>query len=213
MQVYYYVYYLFLIITLTLYLIYARRDSILKPIGYLLVIAIITEGLVEWRVQLDKPYYFFYHFYGPIEYFFLCLFFVKVIQKKIFQIIIYATIPFFVTISLLISFNLLKLEGYQGMNTIIRGTFLIFWALIALFNLPYEKDLSIFRIPAFWILLGVLFYYGGVFFINGVYNGIQKNYPADKDYYRKIHNIINLAFNYYLYIMISIGILCLAKKK
>jgi hypothetical protein len=172
----------------------------------LLLTSIVTEGLVEWSLRTGREYYYFYHFYGPMEYIFLALFFYKNQPRRYIRTIILPSIPLFVFLSLALSFSLIGLKGYQGLNTITRGILLILLSIITLFT--FENDKPFYRVAVFWICTGILIYYSGTFFINGVYNGLLKKYPMEKDYFKKLHGIINVVFNYLLYIFFCIGILC-----
>lgn len=212
MQVYYYLYYALLLCSFLLFLKFRRADKKVWPIGWLMAVSFIVEIFVEYRISRSQPYYFIYHFFGPVEYSFFCFYFSSYL-KGIIRTFILLSIPVFILISFSISYHLVSIGSYGGINLIIRGTLLMAWALICLFNLPITGVSNIFKLPEFWIVTGVILYYGGVFFMNGLYNGLVKLHPAEKTYYKHLHNIINLVFNYFLYMMFCTGILCLPAKK
>jgi arginine exporter protein ArgO len=111
-----------------------------------------------------------------------------------------------VLLSLLLSFSLIKFSNYQGLNTTVRGVFLIILSIVTLFT--FKSNYPYYKVAIFWIGVGVLLYYGGIFFINGAYSSLIKKYPTDLAYFKKLHSIFNIIFNYLLYLFISIGLLC-----
>jgi hypothetical protein len=208
MQLFYYGYYLLLVITFLVFLYYKQYDVRLIPLGYLIAVSIIAEGVVEYLIQKKFAYYYVYHFFGPMEYVCICLFFFQYATNYWLRMTIIVSIPVFVIASLILSLGIINIVNYQGLNTSIRGFLLIIIALISLFSLPYERGKSLYLQPVFWVTVAIMLYYGGVFFINGVYNGLLKKYPLEKDYYQRIHNVINIIFNYIYYIFFCVAFVC-----
>lgn len=211
MQLYFYIYYVLLLASFTLFLIFKKRDRNLKYIGALLLISFLTEVTVEILIQSGRPYYFLYHFYGLLDYILLVYYLYKNQPVKFIRSVMLWSIPLVFFTCLYLSIFRIGLNNYQGMNIIIRGAILILFSIITLFTFHDEKP--IYRVPVFWISVGLIIFFSGTFFMNGVYNGLIKNYPTDKNYYKKLHGIINLGFNYLLYLIFCLAIICSPPKK
>lgn len=207
-KLYLYIYFALLLTCLVSVALYYKKNKSLIYILLLLIFSILTEvgGLICQYFQ--RNYYPLYHLFTPIEYSLIANFFYLNHNSITFKKLIFYSIPIFIIFSILCSTFFIPLNNYPGFQYNIEGILVITWSLTSLFKLSPKNTTPLYSHTLFWIASGFFIFHTGIFFINGVFNYffMEKN-----DILTHIHTIINVAFNYILYIFILVGILCSRK--
>ena len=186
-----------------------KTDRGLTTIFILLGASVLTEAIVFVLNSLlgytSEQFYIIYHFYIPLEYLFISLFFAQCMDNKaISSIILWSIIPV-VGLSLYFSFFVLGLESFPGVNLNLIGMPIILWASITLLSLKPLIDSPIYFHPYFWICSGFLFYYSENFFHNFIYDFIKSE---NNTLGKILNNFVNKSSNFILYTSIIVGFIC-----
>lgn len=177
-----------------------RLFPLILLIGNVIEIIVIIE-----KGKGNTNYPFFYHFYIPIEYVVLALFYYLNSERKWVKKSILVSIPIYILICIWLTNSALSREEYPSLQFNLEGVLLIVLAISNLFSLKGEEDLIITRHPLFWIDLAMLLFYTGNFFLMGSYNQlISSNPEIAKQYFKFINN----SLNYSLYILFIIAFIC-----
>jgi hypothetical protein len=95
-------------------------------------------------------------------------------------------------------------KAYPSININIESILLITWSLISFISIQAFNELSIYKLPVFWCTLAFFVYFSGTISVNSIYNLLlEKN----QERARILFSIFNSAFNYLLYIFLTIGII------
>ncbi|MBL7700398.1 MAG: hypothetical protein JNK79_19690 [Chitinophagaceae bacterium] len=174
------------------------------PLCILFAITVSEELIVAWMVAKKLEFIWIYHIYALFEYTLLCLYFMQITPPKIRKLVRYS-IPLFAIISLSISQWLYHYAVFPGANINTEGIFLCIICTYVLLNLDIHEFSAIHKNPDFWISLGLLVFFAGTFFSNGLFT-----YILDLDQQRalQLFSIINKPFNLILYACFIIGFLC-----
>lgn len=207
----FFIYHLLLAVTFILYLIFKRSDKRLVYLGILLAVSNIVETIVAYSINVGQPFFYWYHIFIPIDYILLSLLFWNFQKVKWIKAFTIITIPFFVIICLWLSIFKIPLNEYPSLHSIFRGILLILVSVLTLFT--FSEDDKYYRVSIFWICIGVLILYSGGFFVKGFYNYLLERYPEEKQYFKRLHSLISIIFNYLFYGLIIIGLICSRAKK
>jgi hypothetical protein len=123
---------------------------------------------------------------------------------------ILVSIPIVVLVFLSISDTYYHFQDFPGINLNISGFLFFLMCTNLLFNLDEKDDTSVLKKPDVWIAFGLLIFYGGTFFYNGVYTKLL-NMDQDKALF--LFSLINKPLNIIFYLLINIGLLCLIQRK
>lgn len=113
-------------------------------------------------------------------------------------------------ISLSISIWHYQFEDFPGANINTEGVFVCTICTYVLLNLDIHQYKAIHRNPDFWICLGLLVFFAGTFFSNGVLSYIL---DLDRERAFKLFSTINQPINLILYSCFIIGFLCAIPRK
>ena len=201
-----YVYYFLLLAAFIVSVVKLKNDKGLNPICLLLAFSIQTELTSDYLRYILKTNRFApYHFYIPIEYCLVTYYFSNLIQIEWVKKLLKISIPVYVTISILISVFINKINQLPSLQYNIDGTLIIIWSIITLFNLPFKPEESIFKAPYFWFCIAFMILFSGQFFMNGFFNSLSKTKPILAE---KLGFIIYYCLNYLFYSFMILGLLC-----
>jgi hypothetical protein len=183
-----------------------EQNKSLKIFPWLLTISLLTEvGVNILHYVFEQSFLFMYHFYIPVEYALLAYFFYLNSTHPDVKKSILISIPAFILVSIYISVKISPITTHPGLNFNLAGMLLIIWSLLTLFSVNPTANVSMVRLPIFWICLGILIFHCGIFIFNGVYNYLLQNHTQlAKD----LHKLIIKNLNYLLYICFSTGFIC-----
>ena len=174
------------------------------PLCIVLTISMAEELVVAWLYSRGDDFIWIYHIYALFEYTFFCIYFMQMVSLK-HQRWIKLSILIFILASASISYWYYHFESFPGANINTEGVFICIICAYVLLNLDIHLFDAIYKHPDFWISLGVLIFFGGTFFSNGLYTYLLE---IDRVQAKKLFNIINSPLNLILYSCFIIGFLC-----
>ena len=186
------------------------KDKSIKPVFYLLLLSLITEIFVEVVLFKKQNFYYIYHIYTPLEYLFISYYFLSVNHNKRIAYAIKISALVFTLFCIYSAIRIVPFNEYPGLTYNAEGVLVIIFSIITLFNLHPQQNIKIQQLPVFWFCLAFLVFYSGIFFINFLYNTLLKQ---NNEVVKMLYKAITLLFNYILYFMILIGLICSRKMK
>lgn len=193
-------YYTCILTSLIICCYYSLYNKSIRIFIFLFLLSIVTE------ILSDKTRTFlFYHFYIPLEYFFLSYFFKQKWNEKAVKNIIQVSAICFAIFCIIISATVRKINEFPSIQFNVEGVFNIALSLSALLFIPVDEKLPIYRLPVFWISLALLLFHSGIFVLNGSYNYLLQHNPY---FANKLTRIINYNLNILYYILFSIAFIC-----
>jgi hypothetical protein len=178
------------------------------PLCIVLTIQVAMEFTAAWMYVRRMEHEWMYHIYAPIDYTLFCLYFMPLVSPK-YQRWITVSIPLFAVVSASISYWYYHFQTFPGANINTEGVLICIICTYVLLNLDIRRYDAIYKNPDFWISLGVIIFFGGTFFTNGVYTYLQE---IDKVQAKKLFTIVNTA-NLIQYTCYIIGFLCALPRK
>ena len=175
----------------------------------LFAITVSEELIVAWMIATKQEFIWIYHIYGLFEYALFSIFFLQVVSSKV-RTLILTSIPLFAIMSLSISHWYYNFAAFPGANINTEGVFICIICTYVFLNLDIHQFSAIHKNPDFWICLGLLVFFAGTFFSNGL---LAYMYNNDRDRAFRLFSIINKPFNLILYVCIIIGFLCAIPRK
>jgi hypothetical protein len=174
------------------------------PLSVLLTVSVVMELIVAWFYINDYEFIWVYHVYAIFDYALYCIFFMQLASPKMKKLI-KISILIFAMISLSISYFYYHFKTFPGAVINTEGVFLCIICMYALLNLDIHLFDTIYKHPDFWISLGLLVFFAGTFFSNGLYTYMRE---IDAVRAKKLFDIINKPFNLIQYSCFIIGFIC-----
>ena len=174
------------------------------PLCIVLTIQLAEELIVAWMFVRKKEFIWIYHVYALFDYTLFSIYFMQLVSSKYRRWII-ASVVAFVLISAAISYWYYHFERFPGANINTEGVFICIICTYVMLNLDIHRYDAIYKNPDFWICLGVIVFFGGTFFTNGLYTYL---YNIDPVQAKKLFNIVNSPLNLIQYCCYIIGFLC-----
>lgn len=171
-----------------------------------LVLSLVTSIVATYlRKTGVRNNLFLFHIYTPIEYTILGLLYRNEVTGALLKKIITATIPFFITLSIVFSAFVQKPDENNSFITVIESLLILSWSLFYLREvLLLQQVTHLHRFPMFWICVGILFYFTGSLITEGMLNYLIKHsLPLAQRVYS-----IGYIFRYLLLILFIIGAWC-----
>lgn len=199
-------YYTLMVISFTISLFFYRTATIaVKMISQLLLASIVTEILVEICKQMHWGYFLLYRLFTPAEYTFIALYFYFSIHNKKFRVFCLSTIILFFFICMgdtIVNYNQ---EAFPRFVCYMECFLILIISTLTLLFLEPDIYKPIYKLSDFWFSIGFLFFFSGLFIVLFFDQ-------SDKEI-KKVFTLINLFFNCLLYLLLSVGFLCLKTKK
>ena len=211
MSVYYLFYHglIFIALALSLAALIKGRRRIL-PLTIVLTLTLAVELTADALYKRGIDFTWLYHLFNICEYALVCWYFLPAIGSMSIRKIVLWSVPAFALAAISISFFFYDFAAFPGININIEGLLLFVLCIYILFTLEPNDDTMIYQLPDFWICIGVLIYFGGTFFYNGIYTNLV---TMDEQRAYELFAIINQPLNIALYSSIITGLLCLILKK
>ena len=200
-----YGYYMLMVIAFIISISYKLPDSA-KILSILLFISIITELIVEACKAYDIRYYLLYQIFTPIEYVLISMYFYKAIFDFAFKRYVKISMIVFVSIcatETAINSNALE---FPRLLCYIECFLIILTAVVALLLIDVDSSRPIYKIGDFWFSIAFLFFNSALFIV--LFFDQQQSLEI-----RAIFSIINKSANCLLYVLLSVGFLCLERKR
>lgn len=174
------------------------------PLCIVLTVQLAMELTVAWMFVRKIEFVWIYHIYAPFDYTMFCLYFMQLVSRK-YQRMIIVSILVFALASASISYWYYHFESFPGANINTEGVLICMICTYVLLNLDIRRYDAIYKNPDFWICLGVIIFFGGTFFTNGLYTYLLE---IDKGQAKKLFTIVNSPLNLIQYTCYIIGFLC-----
>lgn len=203
-----YVYMFFLVTCFIISLFNYKNERGLKIISLLLFLSVLTDGTAITIKLLkinNSNHYILYHFFTPLEFTLVTLYYSLHINNNGLKKIMYAIIVCFCIISIIISFKMIEISKYPSLNNQIFYVLIIILSVITMLHINPLGNQKLFSKAIFWIALGFTIYCAGIFTFNSLYNYLKIKNPSLA---KNTFNLINSIFNDILYTLISIGFIC-----
>jgi len=146
------------------FLSYKKGDRKSIFLLILLIATIVTElsSLIITVYQIDG-YTFRYYIFNLIEYTLLCMYYLKSCTNKKCRIGVRISIVLFLFFVLYTAIFITHFKGLPALNIDIEGFLLFMIYTQLLFSIDIPVEISIYLHPDFWISVGILIFYGGIF--------------------------------------------------
>lgn len=172
------------------------------------VITFLTEMLGYYSLYLSpekKVNVLLYNLYAPLSFGILSLFFYLIIENQTLK----KGIMFVTSMVLIIIISFSFADSNQQINfRLLLFSFAVLTIYAVLFlRQILHSDENIYPNPYFWMVTGILFFYGGYFFLSGFINYISSKDPI---FARKLF-FINHLLNIIYYSLITYGFICQRK--
>ena len=184
-----------------------KGDKRFFYLAWLLGITLFVELMAEVLIRLNKEFVWAYHLYTPFNYAFFALYLRQYISSATVKKLIIFSIVLFFAVSYSLSGFLYDFNDFPGICITINGLLLTAISVYYIFNINQQEGLSFLKNPNIWIVIGILFFFGGTAFFNGVYTKLMN---LNKARALNLFGIINKPLNISLYSCINIGLVCRA---
>jgi hypothetical protein len=194
---------------LSLILVSNKHDRYL-PLCLLMGVTLGVELLAEWLIYHHHDFAWMYHVFVIIEYALLGWYFYRVVASPVWQKWIVWSIPVYAAVSMALSVYMYEPSDLPGQNINIEGILVSVMCAAVLLNLDTKVHASMTRHPDFWICCGLLVFFAGTFFSNGLFSYLVS---LDREQARKMFSMVNKPLNLILYSCLTIGFICAKLRK
>ncbi|GAB2778823.1 hypothetical protein GCM10027275_22870 [Rhabdobacter roseus] len=180
-----------------------QLDATYRWLKYLVAITWLVEAWGFYHLwHLKKVAHGIFHGFTPIEYALLALYFAATIRNGRVKQLIYVSILLHVVLSVLNTIFFQPIQGVNSNSFLLMAFFLVAWALFYFYEMYLlDEPWTVYRNPDFWVATGVLFFYGGSFFVMGLIELVRR---YDLELARQLY-IINLILNMAYYSLLIVG--------
>jgi hypothetical protein len=190
--------------------LYTLRKTIFKWFPLFLALTVFVEiyGPMYTRVH-HKSNVWIYNIFTPIEIIFYSWLFYNIYQNSVLKKVALFFIPVYLVAVII---NQAFIQGFAVFHsyTMLLGDFfmVVFSCLYFYELLRSETQQHLLKIPSFWIVIGLFFFYLGNIFYDLYWDYLMQHHLDNK---RKIFDLINNNLIIVLYSCFSIGFLCTRK--
>jgi len=173
---------------------------------YLSLIAVtsLAANYLRFFSQV-KNNLFLFHVYTPAEYVVLCWLYYSIIVNRVVKNMIFFSIPGFIALSVFFSIFIQRFDANDSFVIIIESILIISWSLFFLREvLLLQQETSVIKYPLFWVSIGMLFYFVGDLFVEGLLDYLIKHSP---DLAKRVYSF-GYIFKYLLFILLTTGAWC-----
>lgn len=199
-----YTYYFLMTACFVISLFY-RRFTLVKWLTALLLASIAAEAVVEAIGKEGQGHYPVYHVFVPVEYTLITLALRSQMRYPGIRKAMLISVLAFWPVCVYTSFFVVKPVDFPGTASSVEAVLVIAWSLLILVYIEPVSQLSIFRLPVFWVALAFLLYFSCTVALNSIYNYLRHSHPGRA---LALFEVINNVSNWLLYIFLTIGILC-----
>lgn len=187
-------------------IVYKRLDIEGKKILAFFATFIIIEFVITWLGFQKINNMPMFSIFELFEYgFFAYLFYTNIYELRWKKFIKYASIFYFIFAIFVLIF-IRSIYEFNSETRVVESLLLVLFALLYFNELSkalQTEQISINKIPMFWLSIGILFYFMSNFFLFLFYNEISKITPT----LWAIHSVVNIAANF----LFMISFLCRQK--
>lgn len=199
-----YTYYFLMVVCFGVSLFYLRF-TLVKWLAALLLASIVAEVIAEIIGTARHKHYVVYHFFSAVEYTLTTLTLRSQTGRRWLRKTMFSSLFVYWPVWFYVSFFVQSLADFPSISIGIEAVLLIAWSLLVLVYIEPVSELSILRLPVFWVALGFLVYFSGTVALNTVYNYLRHTQTQRA---QDLFDVVNIISNGLLYIFLIIGILC-----
>ena len=176
-------------------IVFKRLDIEGKKILAFFAIFIIIEFVITWLGFHKINNMPMFSIFELLEYgFFAYLFYTNIKDLRWKKFIKYASF-FYFTFAIFVLIFIRSIYEFNSETRVVESLLLVLFALLYFNELSkalQTEQISINKIPMFWMIIGILFYFMSNFFLFLFYNEISKITPT----LWAIHSVVNTATNF-----------------
>ncbi|MBE7172595.1 MAG: hypothetical protein INR73_18595 [Williamsia sp.] len=193
----------------TVVLFIARYKQLDQPfkrlIFYLLNLALGNTLAFYLFACLHKENLWLFHFLTPMEYTALCIVFHGSLSNPLLRKAILLSLPCFITLCILLTRYVNKMDENDAVARIAEALLVTTWILFYFRELSTtEKILDIQRDPLFWVYTGLMIYFWGTLFLQGLLNYLNR---LDRILANRLYTW-QYVFEYTSLLTINMGLFC-----
>lgn len=185
-----------------------KKDSRFFLIAVLLGITLLVESFVGGLRVAGKNFVWVYHLYTPFNFILFALFFRQYFDNMVAKKLIILAVIFIFVFNYAVSLWMYNFNSFPGLLITVNGFLLTLICIFYFFNI--SDDIPFFKNPVVWIAMGVLLYFSGTAYFNGVYT---KMLNLEQIKATSLFGLINKPLNLVLYSCINIGFICCLRQK
>ncbi|HZH95162.1 MAG TPA: hypothetical protein VEY06_04720, partial [Flavisolibacter sp.] len=173
---------------------------------YLALLALVAStAMLLRRVFEVKNNLFLYHIFTPVEYLLFCLIYYRAFESSVLRKSVLWSIIGFVVVCIYLSLFVEPLEINNSYAKVIESLLITVWVLLYFRQLvSADKIINFNKEPLVWISLGLLTYFIGNLFTEGMFNLLVKEYaPLAQRLYSYTY-----LFEYNLFLQMNIALFC-----
>ena len=205
LNAYYYIYHGLILMSWLLSIVLCMKGQRrYLPLCIVLTIQLAEELIVAWMYVRNMEFIWIYHVYALFDYTLFSLYFMQLVPVKYRRWVV-ASIILFTLASVSISYWYYHFESFPGANINTEGVFICIICTYVLLNLDIRRYDAIYKNPDFWICLGVIVFFAGTFFTDGLYTYLLK---MDEVLAKKLFAMVNSPLNLIQYSCYIVGFLC-----
>lgn len=153
---------------------------------------IVTEAVNSYYNQVfSQNSYFNFNLFTIIEYILLTMYIRRIVRNKTFRTIILVTMVLFIPYA---TYNLVGRYSneFDSLSSSLESILLLIYAIFYLFEqITKPSHIFFYAIPEFWVIVAILLYFSGTFFLDLYAQGQLDSNVVFKYQYQ----VINAAFN------------------
>lgn len=208
MNIYNKIYLVLLLIALISYLVAFRKKELYIKllIGYMgLLLLTLVASVYATNIIGVKNNLIIFHIATPFEYLFLGLLYYQAIINATARKLVLVSIPVFIALSVFFSLFVQHVDENNSYAIIAEAILVITWSLFYLREIMLLQHITVLhRYSLFWITVGLLFFFTGTLFTQGMLNYLITN---DMQLARSIYRVSHI-FEYLLFILFIAGAYC-----
>ncbi len=200
------IYYCTVLVCFIFSLVVFKYNKGFKVLPWLMGITVVVEVItgILANIYVINPFGF-YHFFLPVAACLFVYFFYSINSNTTIRKILLVALSAYIITSLCLTFFFYRLTDFPGLQINLLGFILISISVYTLLTLEPIYNIPIYKHPVAWICLGIIVFYTGTFFLNGIYNYLVVTKSGNRII---IHSIINNGLNCFMYSCFIVGLLC-----
>ncbi len=161
----------------------------------------VTEIINSYYNQVKhQDWYFNFNLFTIVEYCLLTYFIYRLIRSKVLRTIILVMSVVYLVISI---YDIIgpDFNSYDALSSSLETLFLILFSVFYLFEQISKPDhIFFYAIPEFWVIVAILIYFSGTFFLVNYAQSLLKNESTKVQY-----SLINTTFDLLKSLLLSVA--------
>lgn len=151
-----------LLLQLIVVIRWKQFDPVQRLISVIVILTFLNEGTTWLLLHLDENNLWVYHFYTPMTFIVMGLVYGRVLKPLVNIRVIYLGILLFVIFGIINSLFIQNLIEFNSNAVRLSSILYVVFSILYFFRLlRFPMDISLTKVPMFWLNTGVLVYYSG----------------------------------------------------